>query len=76
MPAPLGSANIIHRRVRRTSFGPVSIPTVTPRRLLADEIARTVISPAELRVGIITSFIGAPFFLFLLLRHNRRVTSL
>ena len=44
--------------------------------VLADEIARTVISPAELRVGIITSFIGAPFFLFLLLRHNRRVTSL
>ena len=43
--------------------------------VLADEIARTVISPAELRVGIITSFIGAPFFLFLLLRHNRRVTS-
>ena len=41
MPAPLGSANIIHRRVRRTSFGPVSIPTVTPRRLLADEIARS-----------------------------------
>ncbi len=44
--------------------------------VLADEIARTVISPAELRVGIITSFIGAPFFLFLLLRHNRRVASL
>ena len=44
--------------------------------VLADEIARTVISPAELRVGIITSFIGAPFFLFLLLRHSRRVSSL
>ena len=34
--------------------------------LVADTIARTVIAPAELSVGVITSFFGAPFFVYLL----------
>jgi iron complex transport system permease protein len=38
---------------------------------LADLGARTLVSPAELPVGIITAFAGAPFFLFLLTRHSR-----
>jgi iron complex transport system permease protein len=38
----------------------------------ADTIARTVIQPAEFRVGIITAFVGAPFFIFLLIRNSRR----
>jgi iron complex transport system permease protein len=32
----------------------------------ADTLARTVISPSELPVGVITAFIGAPFFICLL----------
>lgn len=36
--------------------------------LLADLIARTVVTPAELPIGIITSVLGGPFFLWLLLR--------
>lgn len=32
----------------------------------ADIVARTVVQPAELPVGIITAFLGAPFFLYLL----------
>lgn len=36
--------------------------------LLSDTVARTVFSPMILPVGILTSFIGAPLFLFLLLR--------
>ncbi len=35
---------------------------------VADLIARTIMSPKELRLGIITSFMGVPFFLFLLRR--------
>ena len=31
----------------------------------ADTLARTVLSPSELPVGIITAFCGAPFFLYL-----------
>jgi len=34
--------------------------------LLADTVARNVIAPAELSVGVITSFCGAPFFIYLL----------
>jgi iron complex transport system permease protein len=34
--------------------------------IVADTIARTVISPSELPVGVITAFIGAPFFIYLL----------
>jgi iron complex transport system permease protein len=37
----------------------------------SDTLARTIISPAEIPVGIITAFFGAPFFLYLLLRHRR-----
>ena len=32
----------------------------------ADTFSRIVISPAELPIGIVTAFIGAPFFAFLL----------
>lgn len=39
--------------------------------VLADTLARTVIAPAELPIGIITALIGAPFFLWLLLLSQR-----
>lgn len=35
--------------------------------LLADSLARLVVVPAELPVGVITSLVGGPFFLWLLL---------
>ncbi len=37
----------------------------------ADMIARLAVSPAELPIGIITAAIGAPFFLWLLLRRSQ-----
>lgn len=40
--------------------------------LLADTLARTVASPIEIPVGVITSLIGVPFFLSLLFRERRR----
>jgi iron complex transport system permease protein len=36
--------------------------------IAADTLARVVISPSELPVGVITAFLGAPFFLYLLKR--------
>jgi iron complex transport system permease protein len=36
--------------------------------LISDTIARTINAPAEIPVGIITSLIGAPFFLWLLIK--------
>jgi iron complex transport system permease protein len=38
--------------------------------VLCDLLARTVLSPTELPIGIITALFGAPFFIFLL--HKRR----
>ncbi|HXG50433.1 MAG TPA: iron ABC transporter permease [candidate division Zixibacteria bacterium] len=38
----------------------------------ADTLARIVLAPAELPVGIVTAFFGAPFFLFLLSRGGGR----
>jgi iron complex transport system permease protein len=40
--------------------------------LLADVISRTIIAPVVIPVGIVTSFVGAPFFLFLLIRKIRK----
>jgi iron complex transport system permease protein len=36
----------------------------------ADIVARTVVAPAELPIGIVTAALGAPFFLWLLLRRG------
>ena len=44
--------------------------------LLADTVARTVISPAELRVGIITAIVGGPAFIVLLLTTRTNRSSL
>jgi len=38
--------------------------------VLADALARTIVSPAELPIGILTAGLGAPFFLALLLRRR------
>ena len=39
--------------------------------ILSDLLARTMIQPAELPVGLVTSALGAPFFLWLILRVKR-----
>ncbi len=39
----------------------------------ADSLARIIIAPAELPIGIITALLGAPFFLWLLIK-NRQTT--
>lgn len=39
--------------------------------ILADGLARTILSPAELPIGVVTAFFGAPFFA-ILLRTSRR----
>ncbi len=41
----------------------------------ADIVARLIVVPAELPIGIVTAFIGAPFFLWLLLRRGRIAES-
>jgi iron complex transport system permease protein len=38
--------------------------------ILADLLARTLLAPAEIPIGVVTAFVGAPFFAWLL-RHRR-----
>ncbi len=38
--------------------------------LAADLLARTMVSPAEMPIGIITAVLGGPFFIFLLIRRK------
>jgi iron complex transport system permease protein len=38
--------------------------------LLADAVSRTIVVPAELPIGIVTAVVGAPFFLWILLRRR------
>lgn len=39
--------------------------------LIADTLARTLVQPAEMPVGLLTSLIGGPYFLWLILRSRR-----
>ena len=41
--------------------------------ILADTAARTMLAPTEIPVGVITAFLGAPFFLYLLRQRKRAI---
>jgi len=76
----IGFVGLIIPHMARIVVGPdhrILIPTSALAGaiflIFADSIARTVISPAELPVGIITAFFGAPFFIYLL-KKRKRVT--
>lgn len=78
----IGFVGLIVPHAARLLLGPDN-RTLTPAvallgaafLMLADLLARTVIAPAELPVGVITSFCGAPLFVYLL-RRRRGVESL
>ena len=63
---------IVPHIVRRTAGSsyrvvvPVSLVGGAAFLVLADIAARTVQAPTEIPIGIVTAFIGAPFFLFVL----------
>jgi iron complex transport system permease protein len=40
--------------------------------LWADTLARTILAPGEIPLGVITAFLGAPFFAFLLTQHKKK----
>ena len=69
----IGFVGIIVPHTIRLVFGwsyrviiPLSILFGASFLMLADIIARTVVSPGELPIGVITAFLGAPFFLLVL----------
>ena len=54
---------------------PVAAGTGAIFLVLADTVARLAIQPAELPVGVVTAFCGAPFFVYLLRSRLRRRAS-
>ncbi|MGD2095305.1 MAG: iron ABC transporter permease [Phycisphaerales bacterium] len=44
--------------------------------IIADTIARIIVAPAQLPVGVITAITGGPFFLILLAKYSRKVSWL
>ena len=72
---PIGFIGLIIPHLMRIIFGPDhKILLITAAifggvfLIFCDTIARTIISPAELPVGVITSLIGGPFFVWLLIK--------
>jgi iron complex transport system permease protein len=53
------------------SLLPLSLPGGAALLLVADVLARVLIAPQELPVGVVTSLAGAPFFLWLLRRSRQ-----
>jgi iron complex transport system permease protein len=73
----IGFVGIVVPHVLRLVIGPghrLLLPAATLLGaillLIADTFARTLAAPAELPIGIVTAAIGAPFFLYLLLRQR------
>ncbi len=67
------------RMLTRSSYRvvlPVSMVGGGAFLVLADLVARTVESPAELPIGVVTAFVGAPFFLFVLRSRRARQSAL
>ena len=44
--------------------------------VIADTLARIIIAPAQLPVGVVTAILGGPFFLVLLVKYSRKVSWL
>jgi iron complex transport system permease protein len=55
---------------------PLSSLTGAAFLVAADTLARVIVAPAQLPVGVVTALVGGPFFLVLLIRFNRKVSWL
>ncbi len=78
----IGFVGIVVPHLLRLLFGPdhrmlLPFAALLGATLLtgADLLARVLVAPAELPIGILTAAIGAPFFLWLLLRRDRSLDA-
>lgn len=74
----IGFVGLVVPHLLRLAFGPGHKLLLPASALLgagllvgADTLARTVVAPSELPVGVLTALVGGPFFLFLLLGQRR-----
>jgi iron complex transport system permease protein len=76
---PIGFVGLIVPHTVRLLVGPdhrvllpASLLTGAGFLILCDTVARTILAPAEIPVGVLTAALGGPFFVGLLLRAKRR----
>ena len=74
----IGFVGLIVPHIARILFGPDNRLLIPAAALVgasflvtADAMARIIVSPAEVPVGVITAFCGAPFFIYLLRKQQR-----
>ncbi|MGH2753983.1 MAG: FecCD family ABC transporter permease [Actinomycetota bacterium] len=74
----IGFVGVIVPHTVRLVFGvsyrlvvPLSVILGAAFLILADLVGRSLIAPAEIPIGVITAFLGAPFFLIVLRRSQR-----
>ena len=75
----IGFVGLMAPHLARWSHGPLHAGLL-PRAaaigaglaMLCDGAARAILPPAEIPLGLVTALVGAPFFLFILLREARR----
>ncbi|HEY0178373.1 MAG TPA: iron ABC transporter permease [Dokdonella sp.] len=75
MTGVIGFVGLVVPHLLRMAFGPDHRLLLPASALggasllaVADALARTVVAPAELPIGVLTALVGGPFFLWLLLR--------
>ncbi|WP_246147213.1 FecCD family ABC transporter permease [Aneurinibacillus danicus] len=75
----IGFVGLIVPHIMRTLVGsdhrvllPVSAVAGAILLIAADTLARTIMDPQELPIGVITAFLGAPFFGYLLRKRRQR----
>lgn len=77
----IGFVGIVVPHILRMAIGPDHRYLLPASALLggsllitADVLARTIVVPAEMPIGIITAAVGGPFFLWILLRNRTRLS--
>ncbi|MBW8016534.1 MAG: iron ABC transporter permease [Planctomycetes bacterium] len=75
----IGFVGLIIPHAIRLIFGPdhrqlIPLSAISAAAFLvaADTLARVVVAPAQLPVGVVTAIIGGPFFLVLLVKYSRK----
>ena len=66
MIAPHIAGRLVGRKHIHLAFA--SLFTGGSMLMLSDAVSRTVTAPSEIPVGVVTSLVGGPFFLFILIR--------
>jgi iron complex transport system permease protein len=79
LAGPVGFVGLMIPHLLRVSIGsnhlrllPASALAGSAFLLLSDTLGRIIARPYEIKTGIITALIGGPYFIFLIIRYQRK----